>query len=805
MKTVVFLFGFIICYSTVFAQQFKGKIIDENGKGIHKVNISVSGISKLSSNSFSNSFGKFNLKLSEGKHKISFNHINFKTKTIEVNISEKEIIRKNIVLDRNVHLLDDIEIIEKKTEKTITDVLSVNIIDAKEFQEESNIDLSDIVQRFSGITLTDNQISIRGGSGWNAMAGSRVLVLIDDIPLLSGDMGQIPWDLIPIENIDQIEVTKGASSAIYGSSAMNGVINVKTKTANHKLISQHPFIGHTKISTKCGMYDNPKNINIKWWNGSRKFYSSDILHSNIIGNTSISLGLNHFKDEGYRFLEESNRSQLSLNLLHHSEKVEGLLYGVNGTFMKQNVGHFLLWESYDQAYIPIDSNLYQTNSTLFHIDPFLNFTTQNGKHIVKSRFMRIGLDNSTNEEDTGKDLFSETYYLDYKYKGWSDYLSSDIIIGATINDVFSYSEVFNGENRSNSQSLYAILERQNDNTTISIGSRYEFIKIKSEKEFELENGNLINDFKISYPLFYAGVKHKVNVNSNFRTYFGQGVRFPSIAEMSASTNIHAGTYIYPNLALKPESGWSFESAYHFNKKIKKFLIDFDLAYFLMKYENMMEFSFAQWGTEYDIEHAYGLGFKTVNIGQTQIEGIETEINTSYNMNTHLKSNISIGYTYMNPISLTPDSVYAQTNNLGVLQDITFNNSSSDTSILKYRYQHLFKYTAQLQYKKLSAGIRVMYNDYMRNIDNIFTTELVNDGIYYNDTIQIQPPIIPGINESRENNKNGDLLIDFNFGFQLHKFAKLNFIINNVLNSEILTRPTDLQAPRRFLIKLNLSI
>ena len=55
----------------------------------------------------------------------------------------------------------------------------------------------------------------------------------------------------------------------------------------------------------------------------------------------------------------------------------------------------------------------------------------------------------------------------------------------------------------------------------------------------------------------------------------------------------------------------------------------------------------------------------------------------------------------------------------------------------------------------------MYNDYMKNIDNIFTTELVNDGIYYNDTIQIQPPIIPGINESRENNKKGDVIIDFN--------------------------------------------
>ena len=801
MKRILTLIFFFLLSNNIHSQILKGKIIDIEGRSIRNASISISNENLC----YTNNFGKFNVKLNEGLHLVSVNHINYKNKTIEINLKDNQTKKLNIILERKINLLDDVEIIEEKSEKIITDVLSINVIDSEKFQEESNSDLSDIVQRFSGITLTDNQISIRGGSGWNAMAGSRVLVLIDDIPLLSGDMGQIPWDLIPIENIDQIEVTKGAASAIYGSSAMNGVINVKTKTANQMLISQHPFIGHTKIINKYGVYDNPKNINLKWWDGTRSFYSTDILHSNIIGNTSLTLGLNHLKDYGYRYLEENKRNQLSLNLLHNSKKIENLLYGINGTFMKQNVGNFLLWESYENAYIPIDSNLYQTNSTLFHIDPYINFITQNGKHSIKNRYMRIGLDNSTNKEDTGKDLFSETYYLDYKFNGRINYLFSDITFGATISNVLSYSEVFNGENKSNSQSMYAILEKQIDNTTYSVGNRYEFIRIKSEKEFELANGDSTNDFKVTFPLFYAGIKHKINTHSSLRSYFGQGVRFPSIAEMSASTNVHGGTYIYPNLTLKPENGWSFESAFHYNKKIKNLLIDFDLAYFLMKYENMMEFSFAQWGTEYDIEHAYGLGFKTVNIGKTQIDGIETELNASYNFHDNIKSNISIGYTYMNPISLSPESVYAQTNNLGVLQDITFNNSSSDTTILKYRYQHLFKYTAQLQYKKLSTGIILMYNDYMRNIDNIFTTELVNDGVYYNDTIQIQAPIIPGINESRKNNKKGDVLIDFNLGFQIHKFTKLNFIINNVLNSEILTRPTDMQAPRRFLLKLNISI
>ena len=238
MKRIFTLVLLFLLSNNIYSQILKGKIIDFEGKSIRNASISISN-KKLC---YTNNFGKFNVKLNEGIHLISINHRNYKNKTIEINLKGNHTKKLNITLERKINMLDDVEIIEEKSEKIITDVLSINVIGSKEFQEESNSDLSDIVQRFSGITLTDNQISIRGGSGWNAMAGSRVLILIDDIPLLSGDMGQIPWDLIPIENIDQIEVTKVAASAIYGSSAMNGVINVKTKTANQMLISQHPFI-----------------------------------------------------------------------------------------------------------------------------------------------------------------------------------------------------------------------------------------------------------------------------------------------------------------------------------------------------------------------------------------------------------------------------------------------------------------------------------------------------------------------------------------------------------------------------------
>ena len=794
MKNFIFLFISILIYSSVFSQNIKGKVTDKNGEAISKVNIIFGDKGCIT-----NKRGKFNAKIPEGINSITFQHINFKSKTVNISYLKQQ--KTNIILEENINMLNDIEIKREKKESLITDVLSINVIKKEMFEEENNTDLSDIIQRFSGITLTDKQISIRGGSGWNAMAGSRVLILIDDIPLLSGDMGQIPWDLIPIENIEQIEVIKGASSAIYGSAAMNGVINVTTKAASRKLINKHPFLGYTQINTTFGIYDSPNNKKLKWWTGKRYFYKTDILHSEFIGNTSFTLGVNYFKDEGYRYLEENNRKQISLNLMHHSTRIKGLRYGINGTLMKQNVGNFLLWESYEQALIPIDSNLYQTNSLLFHIDPNLTYQLNNGKHIFKSRYMKIKLDNNTNGLETGKDLFSETYYLDYKYKGYSNLLSSNIIIGTTRSSVFSKAEVFNGGNSSNINSFYSLIEKENKGTTVSFGGRYEFVQIKSEESFSVEEGEETNNFSIGYPLFYAGIKHTINHKSSFRSYFGQGVRFPTIAEMAISTNVHGGTYIYPNLNLKAESGWSYEMAYHLNEEINNLKFDVDIAYFMMQYNNMMEFSFAQWGSEYDLVHAYGLGFKTVNIGKTQIEGIETELNAKLKINQNWKSNLSIGYTYMRPISLTPDSVYAQTNHSGIIEPITFNNSSSDTTILKYRYQHILKVNTGLQYKNTQASMRIQYNDYMRNIDEIFTSQLVNNGVPEANF----PAIIPGINDSRENNKNGDIVIDLNIGITINKFSKINFIINNATNAEIITRPTDMQSPRTYSIKLKLNI
>jgi outer membrane receptor protein involved in Fe transport len=59
-----------------------------------------------------------------------------------------------------------------------------------------------------GVVIVDEEPQIRAGSGFSYGAGSRVQVLVDNVPILSGDIGRPNWSFLPIENLEQVEVIK---------------------------------------------------------------------------------------------------------------------------------------------------------------------------------------------------------------------------------------------------------------------------------------------------------------------------------------------------------------------------------------------------------------------------------------------------------------------------------------------------------------------------------------------------------------------------------------------------------------------
>jgi len=200
----------------------------------------------------------------------------------------------------------------------------------------------------------------------------------------------------------------------------------------------------------------------------------------------------------------------------------------------------------------------------------------------------------------------------------------------------------------------------------------------------------------------------------------------------------------------------------------------------------MEFSFGLW--EFN-DGSYGVGFKSVNVGETRISGLELSLSGQGKLNEDLSINILGGYTYMNPIPLDTTEVYAEV--LGNI--VTYSNSSSDPSILKYRYNHIAKLDMELIYKKLSLGSSFRYNDFMKNIDKIFASEFFAE------------EIVGGIPEAREKFKNGDFIVDVRTSYQLNDVTKISLVINNLLNREYMSRPANMMPPRTIALQCNMKI
>ena len=374
-----------------------------------------------------------------------------------------------------------------------------------------------------------------------------------------------------------------------------------------------------------------------------------------------------------------------------------------------------------------------------------------------------------------------------------------VTVGTTNEIVYARSDLFNGKSNRTNHSLYTQLDKKHRRLNISLGARYENFRLNSNEK-HLIDGDSINSFSAGRPIFRTGLNYQLAEATYVRGSWGQGYRFPSMAELFISTEIAEGIWVYPNASLDPENGWSTELGIKQGMKVGSWMGYLDVAGFLMQYDDMMEFTFGKWGVDEGSANFYGYGFKSINVGETQISGVELSLTGQGKISNNITMSIIAGYTYMQPISLTPNDIYAELdepmyNIFGEdsITHLTYENSSSDASVLKYRYKHIAKIDTELTYKKLSLGGSLRYNDFMKNIDAIFADE------------EIFSALIPGIPEARKNGKDGDVIIDARLGYQFNDIIRFSFVVNNLLNREYMNRPANMMPPRSFAMQLALKI
>lgn len=372
--------------------------------------------------------GSYSLELPIGSQTIICKASGYKNDTIEVFIQDELSLSLDIVLEAVVKQLGDVEIKVGKFDKPIEDqTVSLQVIKPALIENKNTRSIETALDQTPGLNILDGEPQIRGGSGFTFGVGSKVAVIVDDMPMLSGDAGRPEWGFIPVENIHQVEVIKGAASVLSGSSALSGSVHIRTAYPGTKPL--------TKINLYSGLYSSPSFDGAKWWENYPGIHGLNFLHSRIINNLDLVIGGNLNYDHGYigppvvdsivstvfpdtvsNFNERdlvSMRARINFNLRYRSKNIRGLNYGINGNFMKALTNMPLAWLNDSTGlYRAYPGAIFLQDQFIFNLDPFVNYFTQtNGKHSLRGRILFADNDMSANQSNT-----ATTYYGDYIFK-----------------------------------------------------------------------------------------------------------------------------------------------------------------------------------------------------------------------------------------------------------------------------------------------------------------------------------------------------------------------------------------------------
>ena len=809
LATLLALSGLWGLHTSTWSQTVQGRVLDSANQpviGAYLTNGVVTVATDLD--------GAYTLTLKPGAHTLMCSFIGMAKQEFKVELTDGQTVNWNPVMTSAAEALGLVVVSAGRFEQDASEVtVSLEVLKPALVENKATTTLETAIEQTPGVSLVDGEPQIRSGSGFSYGAGSRVMVLVDDLPVLSGDAGRPTWGFLPLENLEQIEVIKGASSVLYGSAALSGVINIRTRYPDARPL--------TRVSLQHGVYSDPQSTEGKYWEGSLQQSNLRFLHSQQLGGWDIVVGGNVLGDDGYKgpeiFLDSltgtldtasmaynplqvnrwgaNSQARFNVNLRRRDTGIEGLKFGLNTNWQKGESLNTLIWErAYDGLYGSTDGAATRTRQLVGTVDPYIEYLSPGGtQHSLRNRWQRLN-----NQNDNGQSNSSHVFYSEYQIQQRGDAWGLDDLVltgGAVHQLTLGQAELYSGGrpdgvNKARNVSAYLQADQKvGERLNLSAGTRFEHFSI--------------NDSTASKPVFRAGLNFQAAEATWFRTSVGQGFRFPTIAEKFIRTGV-GPLQVYPSNDLRPETAINIEAGLKQGLKVGGFQGFVDVAGFYQQYEDFIEFTFGRWGAP--SEPLAGNGFRSLNTGSSRVTGWETSLmgRATWGETT---VDLLAGYTYTNPISLTPDLPYAAilngTDTLGVL---TYNNTSFDiesvpldpdillitsdsvfapaTNLLKYRSQHLVRFDAELRRKKWFVGVSARYQSALQNIDKAWLA-----------FEQALPEIDWGLQTWLTDHPRQPWVFDARAGVNVSDHHKMSVVVSNLTNAEYSVRPLAIEAPR----------
>lgn len=523
--------------------------------------------------------------------------------------------------------LDTIMVTATKTPRPLFEVpVDAVVITQEDIQNSAALNVDELLESVSGINVVHNLGILSSGStskviirGVGGTGESRTLLLVDGVPMNDAFSGAVEWNQIPLESIERVEILKGVGSALYGSNAMGGTINIITKNPSQNYVKTS--LSYASMNTQKGNLQAGGKIGDLGY-----FFNGELIKSDgyIVEkeedreSNTIKTALKRKNVLGKLTYQLDDSSDISLMYSYYNNEDDGVL--------KMLIDDYNPGITTNQMYQLQYKKKFENGSDM-HISVFTQNNALHKDYLKDSTTIEYEVEQKTDEKGI---LTKYSYYFD----------NHTVTIGADMkfSDVESQNLYTNAKQATSKgqQDYYALFVQDEyffgKDVVVNIGARYDYYKNHKGSVADEVNNFYENYETKTLKAFNPKLALLYNISdfTTIKSSIGTAFRAPSINDLYKSTikknKISAGN---PNL--DPETIRSIDIGV-VQKFAKSGLLSVTGYHSII--EDYIYSILAPKSSPYYKEK--------INVGKAKIQGIETEL--EYSPLSELKLIANYSYT-----------------------------------------------------------------------------------------------------------------------------------------------------------------
>lgn len=596
-KIQLIFFFYLISLSSILLANDKGKISgvvteSQSGRKLPGVNIQIEGTVLGASSDIDGNFIIRNVPA--GSHVLKATMIGHRPARIpNVMVLPKQEVSISIQLEETTINFDPVIVTANKTRKEL-DLTpnSVSVISAPEIRDRNALRVEQVLEAMPGVNFIREQVNIRGSTGFTIGAANRTLLLLDGVPVMTSDTGQFNWDMLPVLDIEQIEVLKGAGSALWGTSALGGVINIITKDPTEQ--------GKTQVRLIAGEYGQPRYEKWQWTKTPMQFGRVDMSHSRKVGPLGFRITLGRHISTGYAEVGDFKRLNATGKFTYNFKN--GSTWTLYTAYNYSGGGIFVGWDDPQKPFQvkPANrksrgeiklGNFYTKYSWILSPKASLKFRLSYLMTLMGNQFVQSADFNPA--RGLGAEIVGELM----------PFPVTEITYGCEFKWDTGSTKYF-GDHQGYTIGLYGQIENQiRNNLRLTTGLRYDRYK-------------LINGLAQSLLSPRLGINYKPFESTILRASAGSGFRAATIAERYLDFENNS-VVVEANPKLQAETSWSFDISWRQYLTSNWF---FEVGAFRNDFNNLIEIDLKQSQVQFGKDIRIGVRFQ--NLLDSRIQGLE---------------------------------------------------------------------------------------------------------------------------------------------------------------------------------------